>query len=557
MERGDKSSYRRNEESRTTAGGRKARNGKSVSNGYTDRTNDGYNKRKTDRVNGVHKTKNMDRADHGYSKDHRVQADQTAAAENVKKKSKCPVSKRCGGCAYLDIPYEEQLKKKEDYVRRMTGGSRKVHPVAGMQDPYHYRCKVTATFQQHRDGRIVSGIYEEGTHHVVPVTSCLIEDEKADEIIGTIRHLIPSFRIRVYDEDTGFGLLRHVLIRAGRQSGQILVVLVVASPVFPSKNNFVRALRQKHPEITSVVLNINDRRTSMVLGTRNITIYGKGYIEDTLCGKTFRISPTSFFQVNPVQTEALYAKAIELAGLTGEETVFDAYSGIGTIGIIAASRARQVISVELNKDAVRDAVINASMNKVENIQFYQADAGDFLEQMAASGEKADVIFMDPPRTGSTEKFMRAAAAIRPSRIVYVSCEPETLGRDLTFFRKLGYRAGDICPLDMFPFTRNVETVCLLSKLHEAKHHINVKVDMDELDLTSAEAKATYKEIEEWVQENYGFHVTNLNIAQVKQKHGIIERENYNKPKSENSRQPGCPEEKVKAIEAAMRHFQMI
>ena len=504
MERGDKSSYRRNEESRTTAGGRKARNGKSVSNGYTDRTkdgynkhktdrpndgynkhktdrtNDGYNKRKTDRVNGVHKTKNMDRADHGYSKDHRVHADQTAAAENVKKKSKCPVSKRCGGCAYLDIPYEEQLKKKEDYVRRMTGGSRKVHPVAGMQDPYHYRCKVTATFQQHRDGRIVSGIYEEGTHHVVPVTSCLIEDEKADEIIGTIRHLIPSFRIRVYDEDTGFGLLRHVLIRAGRQSGQILVVLVVASPVFPSKNNFVRALRQKHPEITSVVLNINDRRTSMVLGTRNITIYGKGYIEDTLCGKTFRISPTSFFQVNPVQTEALYAKAIELAGLTGEETVFDAYSGIGTIGIIAASRARQVISVELNKDAVRDAVINASMNKVENIQFYQADAGDFLEQMAASGEKADVIFMDPPRTGSTEKFMRAAAAIRPSRIVYVSCEPETLGRDLTFFRKLGYRAGDICPLDMFPFTRNVETVVLLSnKNAKPKDCVEISVDAED------------------------------------------------------------------------------
>lgn len=377
--------------------------------------------------------------------------------------SLCRVSRRCGGCSYLDIPYEEQLKKKEDYVRHMTGGSRKVHPVEGMENPYHYRCKVTASFQRHRDGKIVSGIYEEGTHHVIPVTSCLIENEKADEIIGTIRHLIPSFRIRVYDEDTGFGLLRHVLIRVGKQSGQILVVLVVASPVFPSKNNFVRALRERHPEITSVVLNINDRRTSMVLGDRNITIYGKGYIEDSLCGKTFRISPSSFFQVNPVQTEALYRKAIDLAGLTGMERVFDAYSGIGTIGIIAASGARQVTSVELNRDAVRDAVINARENNVENIDFYQADAGDFLEQMAASGEKADVIFMDPPRTGSTQKFMRAAAAIRPSRIVYISCEPETLGRDLIFFRKLGYHAGEIWPLDMFPFTKNVETAVLISR----------------------------------------------------------------------------------------------
>ena len=397
------------------------------------------------------------------AKDTAVNTEKDTAEVTAEKSSLCRVSNRCGGCAYLNIPYEEQLKKKEDYVRRMTGGSRKVQPVEGMADPYHYRCKVTAAFQQHRDGRIVSGIYEEGTHHVISVSSCMIENAKADEIIGTIRHLIPSFRIRVYNEDTGFGLLRHVLIRVGRQSGQILVVLVVASPVFPSKNNFVRALREKHPEITSVVLNINDRRTSMVLGSRNITIYGKGYIEDTLCGKTFRISPSSFFQVNPVQTELLYRKAIDLAELSGTEKVFDAYSGIGTIGIIAAAEAREVISVELNRDAVRDAVINARQNKVDNITFYAEDAGDFLEKMAASGEHADVIFMDPPRTGSTEKFMRAAAAIHPSRIVYISCEPETLGRDLVFFRKLGYRAGDIWPLDMFPFTKNVEAVVKLQR----------------------------------------------------------------------------------------------
>lgn len=376
-------------------------------------------------------------------------------------KLKCSVSKKCGGCAYLNLSYEEQLKKKEDYVRHMLGGGVKVHPVIGMEDPWHYRNKVSAAFQRRRDGKIVSGIYEEGTHHVIPVTSCLIEDQKADEIINTIRNLIPSFRIRVYDEDRGSGLLRHVLVRVGKTSGQILVILVCASPVFPSKNNFVRVLREKHPEITSVVLNINDRKTSMVLGNRNITLYGKGFIEDTLCGKVFRISPSSFYQVNPVQTEKLYGKAVELAKLTGKETVFDAYSGIGTIGIIASDRAKSVTSVELNPSAVRDAASNARRNGIEKITFYKADAGDFLERMAAEGSRCDVLFMDPPRTGSTEKFMRAAVSVHPSRIVYISCEPETLGRDLKFFRKLGYRAREAWPVDMFPWTKSVETVTVL------------------------------------------------------------------------------------------------
>ena len=375
----------------------------------------------------------------------------------------CRISRKCGGCAYLDLTYEEQLRKKHGYVRKMLGEGIDVHPVAGMAHPFHYRNKVSAAFQRHRDGKIVSGIYEEGTHHVIPVTSCLIEDEKADEIINTIRGLLPSFRIPVYDEDRGSGLLRHVLVRVGKTSGEVLVVLVCASPVFPSKNNFVRVLRRRHPEITSVVLNINDRRTSMVLGTRNIVLYGKGYIEDTLCGRIFRISPTSFYQINPVQTEVLYRKTVDLARLTGAERVFDAYSGIGTIGIIASSAAGSVTSVELNGAAVRDAAVNARRNGIKNITFYEDDAGDFLEKSTAGGEHFDVIFMDPPRTGSTEKFIHAAAGASPSRIVYISCEPETLGRDLRIFRREGYAAKEAWPVDMFPWTRSTECICLLGR----------------------------------------------------------------------------------------------
>ena len=337
----------------------------------------------------------------------------------------------------------------------------------------------------------------------------------------------------------------------------MMVVLVCASPIFPSKNNFVRALRKEHPEITTVVLNVNDMQTSMVLGERNIVLYGKGYIEDELCGKTFRISPGSFYQINSVQTEWMYKKAIDLAGLTGKELVLDAYCGIGTIGIIASGHARQVAGVELNRDAVKDAIANAKRNRIKNIRFYAEDAGEWMTRMAAEGVRADVVFMDPPRSGSSEAFLNAVAAVRPKKIVYISCGPETLARDLRYLKKRGYHCGAAWPIDLFPFTAHVETVCLLSKLSEAKNHISVKVDMDEMDVTAAESKATYDKIREWVREKYGFHVTNLNIAQVKRKHGIIERENYNRPKSEDSRRPGCPKEKEQAIEEAMKNFLMI
>lgn len=379
-----------------------------------------------------------------------------------KKKSRCPVFKECGGCQYLDLPYEEQLKRKQTQIQKLLGKFCKVYPIRGMDNPDHYRHKVHAVFG-HRKGEPVSGVYKAGTHILVPVEKCLIEDEKADEIIGTIRGMIKSFKIRTFNEDSGYGLLRHVLIRRGFATGEIMVVLVTASPVFPSKNNFVKALRQKHPEITTIVQNINGRGTSMVLGDKEHALYGKGYIEDVLCGCRFRISSKSFYQVNPVQTERLYAKAIELAGLTGKETVIDAYCGIGTIGIVASKHAKHVIGVELNKDAVRDAVENAKCNGIKNIKFFCNDAGKFMTGMAREGGSADVVFMDPPRSGSTEEFMRAVAAVKPKKVVYISCGLETLARDLEFFKKIGFEAVSGWGFDLFPATLHVECVCLLTR----------------------------------------------------------------------------------------------
>ncbi len=362
------------------------------------------------------------------------------------------------------MPYPKQLEKKQKRVNEALGIYGKVSPIIGMTDPYHYRNKVHAVFGRLRNGTIISGVYQEGTHFIVPIDSCQIENKKADAIICDIRGLLKSFKIKTYDEDTGYGLLRHVLIRTGYKSGEIMVVLVLGSPILPSKNNFVKALRKIHPEITTVVININDKKTSMILGERETTLYGKGYIEDTLCGCVFRISPKSFYQVNPVQTEILYRKAIKMAGLTGKERVIDAYCGIGTIGLIASKEAKEVIGVELNKDAVKDAIINAKRNEVKNICFYQQDAGIFMTQMAADGEKADVVFMDPPRAGSDEAFLSSLIKLSPKKVVYVSCNPETQARDLAYLTKNGYVVKEIQPVDMFPMTGHVETCCLLYKV---------------------------------------------------------------------------------------------
>lgn len=373
----------------------------------------------------------------------------------------CPYGKKCGGCHYTPGGYEAQLKKKEQELQKRLGKYCRLDPMIGMDEPFHYRNKVHAVMARDRRGNIISGTYREGTHEVVAIDGCMIEDEKSARIVASVRELAKAFKIKIYDEDTQYGLLRHVLVRRGFASGQIMVVLVTASPVFPSKNNFVKALLERHPEITTIIQNINGRGTSMVLGSREHVFYGKGYIEDELSGMVFRISPKSFYQVNPVMTQKLYQTAIQYANLTGTETVIDAYCGIGTIGLLAARRARSVIGVELNRDAVRDAVYNAKRNEVQNARFYAADAGDFMVDMANQGEHAQVVFLDPPRSGSTEKFMDALAYMAPETVVYISCNPVTLERDLEYMGKNGYKAVKGVGVDMFGWTGHVETVTLL------------------------------------------------------------------------------------------------
>lgn len=376
---------------------------------------------------------------------------------------KCKVWKKCGGCQYQGVSYTEQIKIKQKNMNKLLKKYGNVKPIIGMDNPFYYRNKVHAVFDRDKKGNVICGTYEAGTHRVVPVEECMIEDKISQEIIRAIRDMLKSFRIKTYDEDTGYGLLRHVLVRRGFSTDEIMVVLVVASPIFPSKNNFVKALRKKFPQISTVVLNVNDKKTSMVLGERDIVLYGKGFIRDRLCGCTFRISPQSFYQVNPVQTELLYKTAIEYAGLGRKERVIDAYCGIGTIGLVAAGKAREVIGIELNKNAVRDAIVNARENKITNARFYQGDAGEFMEGMVSEGERADVVFMDPPRTGSTEKFLTSMVKLGPSRIVYISCGPDTLARNLEFLTKHGYVTRKIQPVDMFSFTEHCEVVCLLTK----------------------------------------------------------------------------------------------
>jgi 23S rRNA (uracil1939-C5)-methyltransferase len=389
----------------------------------------------------------------------------------------CISAKKCGGCQYQGVSYPEQLKRKQKEMDKLLGKFGKVKPIIGMENPCYYRNKVHAVFDRDRKGNIISGIYEARTHRVVPIEDCMIEDQKSQEIIRTIRGMLKSFKIKTYDEDTGYGLLRHVLVRRGFATNEIMVVLVVGSPVFPSKNNFVKALRKEYPEISTVVLNINDKKTSMVLGEREIVIYGKGYIYDTLCGCRFKISPKSFYQVNPVQTEVLYSEAVRYAGLTGKERVIDAYCGIGTIGLIAAGHAKEVIGVELNPDAVRDARTNAKENKIANAMFRQGDAGRFMEAMAEAGEHADVVFMDPPRAGSDEKFLSSVVKLNPSRVVYISCNPETLARDLVYLKKNGYAIRQIQPVDMFAFTNHTECIVSLSRNGQSRNHKNSSVEV--------------------------------------------------------------------------------
>ena len=469
-------------------------------------------------------------------------------------------AKNCGGCPMLGMDYAAQLKQKEETVKKLLGRFGPVEHIRGMETPYHYRNKVISTFTTGWGGKLTSGIYAANSHKVLPVESCLLQDEVLDKVMLAVRAAANACRYQPFNEDKGTGLLRHCLLRRGVATGQVMVVLVTAQPVLPGAKNFVKALlaeaEKRGVPVTTVVQNYNPRRTSVVLGEDEKVLYGKGFILDTLCGKTYALSPRSFYQVNPVQTAVLYGLAVDAAKLTGNEVVLDAYCGIGTIGLTAADKAKQVVGVELNRDAVHDAIGNAKHNGVKNARFFAADATEWISAAAAAGERADVIFMDPPREGSTPQFIESVARMAPKRVVYVSCNPETMARDLALLTKKGYRAEGFTPVDMFPNSEHIETVVLLSKLN-TKQHIEVELNLDELDLTSAESKATCDEIKAYVLEKHGLKVSSLYISQVKRKCGLDVGQNYNLSKKEDAKVPQCPPEKEAAIMDALKHFQMI
>ncbi len=374
----------------------------------------------------------------------------------------CRLFKRCGGCQ-LKESYQEQLQWKQNKVQRLLGKFAKCSPIIGMDSPYHYRNKVQHGFYTNPKRQIISGIYQSGSGKIVPCEQCMLEDKQADKIISTIRILMRSFKIFPYNPHTDNGLIRHVMIRKGFHSGEYLVCIVTSKSAFPSKKNFVGALLKAHPYITTIVQNVCKNPMPLTMGDQEHILYGKGYIEDTLCGKRFKISAASFYQVNPVQTEILYRTAISFAGLTKNDRVLDCYCGTGTIGIIAADHCKEVLGVELNPSAIADAKKNAAVNDCSNISFINEDSGRLMERMAKYGESADVVITDPPRTGSDKRFLESIAKLSPRKIVYISCGIESLERDLLLLKNLGYQVKRIQPVDMFPHTKHIETVVLLSK----------------------------------------------------------------------------------------------
>lgn len=375
----------------------------------------------------------------------------------------CPYYGKCGGCQLQHMSNEAQGKFKQSQVEELMSSYGKINNILTMNDPYFYRNKVHSTFAFTKGRKAIAGFYKENTHDVIDIDKCIIQDRKADEIIQTIKGLMKSFKMKPYDEDTNIGFLRHVLIKRGFATDQVMVVLVTSTKVFPGKNNYIKALREKHPEISTIIMNINNRKTSVVLGSEEVTLYGRGYIEDILCGVRFQISAKSFYQVNPLQTEILYNKAIEMAELTGDETVIDAYCGIGTIGLIVSSKVKNVIGVELNSDAVKDAIKNAKNNNIKNAYFHNEDAGEFMVKLANENKKIDLVIMDPPRAGSDENFLSSLVKLSPEKVVYISCNPITQERDMRYMVKNGYVVKEIQPVDMFPQTNHVECVVLMSK----------------------------------------------------------------------------------------------
>ena len=475
----------------------------------------------------------------------------------------CPVYKKCGGCAYINTEYADQLKNKKEYIQSLFPKNN-VEPVIGMKEPYHYRHKIYATFSHNRDGVIKCGMYEENTHKVIDTKMCLIQHVKANDILRDMCSLATKMHIESYDEDTGRGVLRHAYIRISHATNDVLLTIVIGSKNLPGSNAFVKEMVRMHPEIKSIVLNHNSDDTSMVLGKKNHVLYGKGFIEDEIMHTRFRISTNTFYQVNPVQTEKIYSTAIQMAQLKSTDTVLDMCCGIGTISLIAAKKASFVLGVEINEDSIRDAIGNAKRNGIKNAQFIACDSEEFIEQLEDS---PNVVFLDPPRNGFTEKFMKQLDHLKSDKIVYISCNPSTQARDIAFLKH--YQIKKIVPVDNFPFTKHVETVVLLShKKADSYIHIDVefgegegKIPVDSI-AKRAEAykpkeKVTYKMIKEYIEAKYGFKVHTAYIAEVKRNLGLPM---YDAPNAvEELKQPRKhpTPEKVEAIKDALRYFAVI
>ena len=467
----------------------------------------------------------------------------------------CPYFPRCGGCTYRHIRYEEELRLKkqrvQDNLSRIGGSDVTVEEILGAQDTLRYRNK--AQYPVSKDGAV--GFYRARTHEVIECEHCLLVRPEADAAAEALREYMQSCHVAGYDEKTGRGLIRHLYVRSNA-AGESLICVLVNGDKLPKEDRLVALLRDACPKCTGIVLGTNTKKGNVILGDRYRTLWGSDRLEDTLCGKTFKLSVPSFYQVNRAQAERLYAKTIEFADLTGQETVLDLYCGAGTITLALSDHAKKVLGAEIVPEAIDDARENAARNGVKNAEFFCGDASDVAKKLARENLRPDVITVDPPRKGLAADVVESIAEMQPQRVVYVSCDSATMARDVKRLADLGYTARRACAVDMFPRADHVETVCLLSKLN-AKQHIEVDIHMDELDLTDAEKKATYSEIKEYVLEHTGLKVSSLYIAQVKQKCGIIERENYNKPKSDDAKQPQCPPDKEKAIKEALKHFGMI
>lgn len=474
---------------------------------------------------------------------------------------KCPVCRQCGGCQIQALDYQAQLKFKECKVLgnlERIGGFTDIllEPIIGMENPYHYRNKAQFPVGTDKNGEIVTGFYAGRTHDIIPNTRCYLGAEVNEEILHVVLEYMKKYNVSAYNEATGKGLVRHILIRTGFTSGEIMVCIVANGKKLPRAEKLVNELI-KIEGMTSITLNVNEKRTNVILGEEVRLLWGTTFIQDNIGDIIYRISPLSFYQVNPVQTRRLYETALEYADLKGEETVWDLYCGIGTISLFLAQKAKMVYGVEIVPQAIEDARENAELNGIDNAKFYVGKAEEVLPELyEREGIYADVIVVDPPRKGCDEKCLETIVKMQPDRVVYVSCDSATLARDLRYLCERGYEVikGRAC--DMFPMTTHVEVVCLLSKL-KSNHHIEVELKLDGMDLTSAEKKATYEEIKDYVLEHSGLKVSSLYIAQVKQKCGIIERQNYNKPKSEETKHPKYPIEKEQAILEALKYFGMV